>query len=155
MEQVTSNSPLKPQGTVAHAAGADRKRAAFINRALKLPVIAGVTQDEGTALGAHMTVGDQMPNVNTAIHGVLLPGGALSNSPSCGNITLLISESSCGNTDTCILAEFAQTWHECRGVCTRTNRAAPHYPRVDPAPHHGAYPGRRHQGGVRAAGPHA
>lgn len=57
------------------AAGADRERAAFLNRALKMPVIAGVTQDEGTALGAHVTVGDQIPNINMAIHGVLLPGG--------------------------------------------------------------------------------
>jgi hypothetical protein len=58
-------------------AGADRSRGAFLNKAMKLPVIAGVTQDEGTALGAHVTVGDERLNINMAIHGVLLPGGAL------------------------------------------------------------------------------
>jgi hypothetical protein len=58
-------------------AGADRSRGAFLNKAMKLPVIAGVTQDEGTALGAHVTVGDERLNINMAIHGVLLPGGAI------------------------------------------------------------------------------
>jgi hypothetical protein len=48
---------------------------------MKLPVIGGMTQAEGVALGAFVTSGDQcrpVPDLNLGIHGVLLGNGASS-----------------------------------------------------------------------------
>lgn len=97
-------------------AGADRQRAAFLNRKLKMPVIAGVTQDEGTALGAHVTVGDQMPNINMAIHGVLLPGGT----------PVILSA-----LEACVLARVClyvlTVYHALRCTCSGQNTIAIHF----------------------------
>jgi hypothetical protein len=47
---------------------------------MKLPVVGGMTQAEGVALGAFVTSGDRcraVPDYNLGIHGVLLENGAL------------------------------------------------------------------------------
>eukprot|EP00892_Ulva_mutabilis_P005507 jgi/Ulvmu1/3328/UM155_0011.1 len=58
-----------------------RKQGA-INAALPLPVIAGMTQDEGTALGAQATVGQAAPALNIALHGCALSDGSYAPAPS-------------------------------------------------------------------------
>jgi hypothetical protein len=51
-------------------------------RMMKLPIIGGLTQAEGMALGAFVTSGDQrqsnIPDLNTAIHGILMDDGKIS-----------------------------------------------------------------------------
>jgi hypothetical protein len=57
----------------------DKQRSAAISSVMKLPVIAGVTQAEGVALGAFVTSGDgvkAIPDLNLGIHGILLDDGA-------------------------------------------------------------------------------
>lgn len=46
---------------------------------MKLPIIGGLTQAEGVALGAFITSGDTctaVPDLNLGIHGVMLGNGA-------------------------------------------------------------------------------
>lgn len=60
-------------------AATGQDHAAQIYRIMKLPVVGGMTQAEGIALGAFVTSGDEclaVPDLNLGIHGVLLDNGA-------------------------------------------------------------------------------
>ena len=59
-------------------AGTDIKHAREIYKVMKLPVVGGLTQAEGVALGAFVTCDDSVrtvPDTNLGIHGVLLEDG--------------------------------------------------------------------------------
>jgi hypothetical protein len=61
-------------------AGTDVKRSAEIYSAMKLPVVGGLTQAEGVALGAFVSTDKEcmaVPDCDLGIHGVLLENGAL------------------------------------------------------------------------------
>lgn len=63
----------------ACGAGTDIKHAREIYHVMKLPVVGGITQAEGVALGAFMSCEDSVrtiPDTNLGIHGVLLEDGA-------------------------------------------------------------------------------
>eukprot|EP00892_Ulva_mutabilis_P007761 jgi/Ulvmu1/5357/UM022_0151.1 len=62
----------------------DPERAKDIHRAMKLPVIGGLTQAEGLALGAFTTSGDTceaVPDLDLGIHGVMLENGTYAPAP--------------------------------------------------------------------------
>lgn len=59
----------------------------YIYSVMKLPVIGGLTQAEGVALGAFTTSGTgsaekAIPDLNTRIHGYELPNGVVNTEPS-------------------------------------------------------------------------
>lgn len=91
-------------------AGLFPQRQGAINAALPLPVIAGITQAEGTALGAQATVGQAPPSLNIAVHGCVLSDGA---SPRCRRRSRLLRPHGCRpphNTLPCELPERCYTW---------------------------------------------
>eukprot|EP00892_Ulva_mutabilis_P007760 jgi/Ulvmu1/5356/UM022_0150.1 len=62
----------------------DLKRAKHIHRSMKLPIIGGLTQAEGVALGALTTSGDTceaVPDLDLSIHGVMLSNGTYAPAP--------------------------------------------------------------------------
>lgn len=61
------------------ATGVDKARDAVIASIMKLPVVGGLTQAEGVALGAYVSSGGgvkAVPDMNQGIHGVFLEDGA-------------------------------------------------------------------------------
>lgn len=70
----------------ALCAGTSAEHSQHIYRTMKLPIIGGLTQAEGVALGAFITSGDTctaVPDLNLGIHGVLLGNGARPACPAC------------------------------------------------------------------------
>ena len=84
--------PHGRQGSVRHLAqhaGTGPEHAQHIHRSMKLPVIGGMTQGEGEALGAFTTSGgtcEAVPDLDLGIHGVMLDNGA---APACTARTAL------------------------------------------------------------------
>jgi hypothetical protein len=61
-------------------AGTEETHAQYLYSVMKLPVIGGFTNAEGVALGAYATSGPSgsvtpIPDLNTAVHGILLDNG--------------------------------------------------------------------------------
>ena len=74
----SQHTSCSPQRRAVHA-GTDHDFARRIYRIMRLPVLGGMTQAEGTALGAFATSGAQAgrfaPSTNLGSHGTLLQDG--------------------------------------------------------------------------------